>query len=142
MDKIDKNNLARFSISLPHVLLNELDSRMINNHYSSRSELIRDMIREKLVEEQWENEDSSNDFIAVLIIIYDHHQRELNQKMIDIQHNAVVEILCNTHIHINHNNCLENIILKGNKIDIENLSLSIGGLKGVQFYKLIKTASF
>lgn len=139
---MDKNALARFSISLPCNLLDELDKRIINNGYSSRSELIRDMIREKLVDDKWESEDSSSELVAVLTIIYDHHQRGLNQKMIDIQHNSVVSILCNTHIHLNHNNCLENIMIKGKKSDIENLSLSIGGLKGVKFSKLIRTSSF
>ncbi|RAX54751.1 nickel-responsive transcriptional regulator NikR [Helicobacter sp. 16-1353] len=139
---MDKNTLTRFSISLPYDLLDELDKRIINNGYSSRSELIRDMIREKMVDEKWENESDSVELVAVLTIIYDHHQRELNQKIIDIQHNSIVKILCTTHIHLNHNNCLESIMLKGSKSDIENLSLSIGGLKGVKFYKIIKTSSF
>ncbi|WP_029364306.1 ribbon-helix-helix protein, CopG family, partial [Helicobacter pylori] len=88
MDTNNKDDsIIRFSVSLQQNLLDELDNRIIKNGYSSRSELVRDMIREKLVEDNWA-EDNPNDGskIAVLVVIYDHHQRELNQRMIDIQH--------------------------------------------------------
>ncbi|OOP86899.1 nickel responsive regulator, partial [Helicobacter pylori] len=88
MDTPNKDDsIIRFSVSLQQNLLDELDNRIIKNGYSSRSELVRDMIREKLVEDNWA-EDNPNDEskIAVLVVIYDHHQRELNQRMIDIQH--------------------------------------------------------
>ncbi|WP_348235019.1 ribbon-helix-helix protein, CopG family, partial [Salmonella enterica] len=83
-----------FSVSLQQNLLDELDNRIIKNGYSSRSELVRDMIREKLVEDNWA-EDNPNDEskIAVLVVIYDHHQRELNQRMIDIQHASGTHVL-------------------------------------------------
>lgn len=137
----EQDSIIRFSVSLQQNLLDELDSRIIRNGYSSRSELVRDMIREKLVEDNWENQtlDSS---IAVLVIVYDHHQRELNQKMIDVQHHNTAAILCNTHVHIDNHNCLETIILKGSPSEIQKLSLEIGGLKGVKFAKLTKTLSF
>ncbi|PAF53870.1 nickel responsive regulator [Helicobacter sp. 13S00482-2] len=135
----------RFSVSLQENLLNELDTRIIKNGYSSRSELVRDMIREKLVEDSWDAQNNSsceNDYIAVLVIVYDHHQRELNQRMIDIQHNSSVSILCNTHVHIDSCNCLETIILRGSPIQVQKLSLEIGGLRGVKFSKLTKASSF
>ena len=112
-----KQNIIRFSVSLPQNLLDTFDEKLTHKGYSSRSELVRDMIREKLNEEIWSNGDESTQGVAVLTIIYDHHQRELNQRMIDIQHinthNGNVEILCNTHIHLDHHNCLETIILRG-----------------------------
>ncbi|RVZ37835.1 ribbon-helix-helix protein, CopG family, partial [Helicobacter pylori] len=82
MDTPNKDDsIIRFSVSLQQNLLDELDNRIIKNGYSSRSELVRDMIREKLVEDNWA-EDNPNDGskIAVLVVIYDHHQRELNQR--------------------------------------------------------------
>ncbi|NWF66464.1 MAG: nickel-responsive transcriptional regulator NikR [Campylobacterales bacterium] len=130
----------RFSISLPKELLDELDSRFINQGYSSRSEFVRDLIREKMVEDKWD--ENSDDVSGVLTIVYDHHQRELTQKLIDIQHDCDVNILCNTHIHIDHHNCLEVIMMKGNAIKIEKLSCEIGGLKGVKFSKLTKASGF
>lgn len=140
-----EHDTIRFSVSLQQNLLDELDSRIIRNGYSSRSELVRDMIREKLVEDSWNLQTYTSvtgDSIAVLVIVYDHHHRELNQRMIDIQHNSPVSILCNTHIHIDAHNCLETIILKGSPVEIQKLSLEVGGLRGVKFAKLTKTSSF
>lgn len=137
----NKNGLMRFSVSLQKNLLEELDNRLTKQGYASRSEVIRDLIREKIVEEAWQDDDSQ-DRVAVLVIVYDHHQRELNQRMIDIQHRADVKILCNTHIHIDHHNCLETIIFRGSSNDIYQISLEIGGLKGVKFSKLTQTYQF
>lgn len=134
------DNIIRFSVSLPENLLAELDNKIVSQGYSSRSELVRDLIREKMVEEKWEGGDE--EAVGVLTIVYDHHQRELNQKMIDIQHNSHIHILCNTHVHVNHHNCLETIILKGIPKEIEEIALSIGGLKGVKFSKLTRASSF
>ncbi|BCD45232.1 nickel-responsive transcriptional regulator NikR [Helicobacter suis] len=138
--------IIRFSVSLQQNLLDELDNRIIRNGYSSRSELVRDMIRERLVEDSWSKEQTSEVngglTVAVLVIIYDHHQRELNQRMIDIQHESHISILCTTHVHLNANNCLETIILRGKPADIMHLHLEIGGLKGVKFSKLTKASSF
>ncbi|ACO03887.1 MAG TPA: nickel-responsive transcriptional regulator NikR [Persephonella sp.] len=128
----------RFSVSLPEDLLKELDSRVIKKGYSSRSELIRDLIRELIIEEKWDSE--TEEVFGVLTIIYDHHQRDLTRKMIDIQHSKYVNILCSTHVHLDHNNCLETIIIKGKPSEIEKLSIEIGGLKGVKFSKLTKSS--
>lgn len=141
-----KSNIIRFSVSLPQNLLVSLDERLTHKGYSSRSEIVRDMIREKLNEEIWSKSAENTQAVAVLTIIYDHHQRELNQRMIDIQHinthSGNVEILCNTHVHLNHNNCLETIILRGRGSNIEKLSIEIGGLKGVKFSKLTRASRF
>ncbi len=141
-----KASIIRFSVSLPQNLLDKLDERLTHKGYSSRSELVRDMIREKLNEEVWSSGAEDTQGVAVLTIIYDHHQRELNQRIIDIQHtnthNGNVEILCNTHVHLDHHNCLETIILRGKGSNIENLSIGIGGLKGVKFSKLTRASRF
>ncbi len=135
-----KEGVIRFSISLEPSLLKELDKRIINQGYSSRSELVRDMIREKIVQEKWEDEKSINN--AVLVLIYDHHQRELNQKIIDIQHHAKVKILCTTHVHVDEHNCLETIILQGKPKEIRSFTFEIAGLKGVKFNRLTQVSSF
>lgn len=127
----------RFSVSLPGTLLDELDRRVTSRGYPSRSELVRDMIRERLVEDAWE---AGEEVAGVLSIIYDHHQRELAQRLIDIQHNVHVHVLCSTHVHLDHHNCLETIILRGHPPEIERIATEIGGLKGVKFAKLTRTA--
>jgi cobalt/nickel transport system ATP-binding protein len=100
----------RFSVSLPGNLLEELDRRVTSRGYASRSELVRDMIRERLVEDAWQ---AGDEVAGVLVIIFDHHQRELAQKLIDVQHRQEVHVLCSTHVHLDHDNCLETIILQG-----------------------------
>lgn len=133
-----KEKIVRFCVSLPVDLLEELDKKIIEKGYSSRSELVRDLIRELLVEYKWRGEE---EVIGVLTIIYNHHQKGLNGRMLEIQHNHYVKVLCSTHVHLDHHNCLENIVLRGNPEEIESLSIKIGGLKGVKFAKLTKTAS-
>ncbi len=132
--------IIRFSISLPEELLESLDHQIINQGYVSRSEFVRDLIREQLIEDRWNS--SEETVIGVLTLIYDHHQRELLQRMTDAQHNTDAQILCNTHVHIDHHNCLETIMIKGTPTQVEEVASKIGGLKGINFSKLTKTASF
>lgn len=134
----DSKELARVTVSLPEGLLNELDQRFIAQGYASRSELVRDMIREKLVEERWlaENEE----VFGVLTISYDHHQRGLTEKINRIQHHSYINILCTTHVHLDHNHCLETIIARGKPGEIEQLVTKIGGMRGVRFSKLTRAS--
>ena len=128
----------RFSVSLPKPLLAELDQRVVKKGYASRSELVRDLIRERIVEETWERGDE--EVVGVLTIIYDHHQRELTQQILDVQHQQYVHVVASTHIHMDHHNCLETIIIRGRPTDIERLSLEIGGLRGVRFAELTRAS--
>jgi len=126
----------RFTVSLPKGLLDELDSRIVQRGYHSRSELVRDLIRGQLVKESWENE--QGEVHGVLTICYDHHQRDLKDRLHRIQHDRFVHILCTTHVHLDHDNCLETIILRGSPAEIEKMSLQIAGLRGVVFSGLTR----
>ncbi|TDA68970.1 nickel-responsive transcriptional regulator NikR [Sulfuricurvum sp. IAE1] len=132
--------IIRFSVSLPEELLISLDNQIINQGYVSRSEFIRDLIREQIVEDRWNSEEGV--IIGVLTLIYDHHQRDLLQKMTDIQHDTDAQVLCNTHVHIDHHNCLETVMIKGTARQVEELAGKISGLKGINFSKLTKTTTF
>lgn len=136
MNKEDR--IIRFSISLPEQLLSELDKMIYARNYASRSEFTRDLIREKIVKDSWSHE--NEELIGVLTIIYDHHQGELMSRKMNIEHDANVNIICTNHIHVDHHNCLENMVLKGFANDIEKFSDSIAGLKGVKFSKLVRAA--
>lgn len=128
----------RFTVSLPAPLMDELDRRIVSQGYHSRSELVRDLIRDRLAGETWE---SGNDEVhGVLTICYDHHRRELKDRLHSIQHDHYVHILCNTHVHLDHDNCLETIILRGSPAEIEGMALGIAGLKGVTFSELTRAA--
>lgn len=129
----------RFSVSLPESLLKELNEKMIKKGYASRSEFVRDLIRKELVEEKWES--TNQEVFGVLIIIYDHHKRELLDRLTEIQHDAPLNIICAAHIHIDHHNCLETITLKGIPEKIESIAIKIGGLNGIKFSKLTHVAT-
>lgn len=133
MDKI-----IRFSVSLPEKLLEELDKKVDEQGYASRSEFTRDLIREKMVKDDWTNE--NGDVIGVLTMIYTHHQNELVQKVLEIQHDANIHIMCNTHVHVNHENCLETIMVSGKVKDVKEFSQKMAGLKGVKFCKLVEAS--
>lgn len=128
----------RFSVSLPKPLLDELDRRVIGKGYASRSELVRDLIRERIVEDTWERGDE--EVAGVLTIVYDHHQRELTQHILEIQHRQYVHVVATTHVHMDHQNCLETIILRGIPAEIERIGHELGGLRGVRFAELTRAS--
>ncbi|EJP74549.1 MULTISPECIES: nickel-responsive transcriptional regulator NikR [Campylobacter] len=132
------DNIIRFSVSLPSQLLDELDKKVGEQGYASRSEFTRDLIREKIVNDSWK--DAKEELIGVLTLIYVHHQNDLINKMMDIEHDADVTIICTNHVHVDHHNCLETITLRGEAAKIEHFSDRIAGLKGVKFAKLTKAA--
>ncbi|MBK7703464.1 MAG: nickel-responsive transcriptional regulator NikR [bacterium] len=128
----------RFSVSLPATLLAELDRRIVGRGYDSRSEFVRDLIRARLVEEAWAG--AGSEVHGVLTIVYDHHRRGLTDKLHQVQHHRFVHILCTQHVHLDHDHCLEVIVLRGTPGEIERMALEIGGLKGVSFAELARTA--
>ena len=132
------DKLVRFSITISKELLEYIDKNLINKGYSSRSEFIRDLVRETIVNDRWS--EGKDEVVGVLTVIYDHHKRELTQKMIDLQHSKYINIICTTHVHLDHHNCLETIIISGKPSEIESISVKISGLKGVKFAKLTKTS--
>ncbi len=129
----------RFTVSLPASLLAELDRRLVDRGYASRSELVRDLIREKMIEDRWA--EGRRRVHGVLTICYDHHQRELADRLIEIQHAEHTHVLCATHGHLDHHNCLETIVLCGRPAEIESIALRIAGLKGVQFARLTRAGA-
>lgn len=131
-------DIIRFSVSLPKQLLVELDNKVSTQGYASRSEFTRDLIRDKIVRDSWDSGEAG--LIGVLSIIYDHHQSELLNKMLKLQHEAEVEVSCSMHVHMDHHNCLEIIVLRGDASYIRSFSDKIAGLKGVKFAELTRAA--
>jgi CopG family nickel-responsive transcriptional regulator len=131
--------IRRFGVSLETTLLKKFDPLIKKLGYKSRSEAIRDLIRERLVAEEW----SVGDFktIGVLSLVYNHHMRELSEALNKIQHKNLDLIISVTHIHVDHHNCLEVIILKGNNNQIKEVSDELLSTKGVKHGKLIMTTT-
>ncbi|OIO56578.1 MAG: nickel-responsive transcriptional regulator NikR [Alphaproteobacteria bacterium CG_4_10_14_0_2_um_filter_63_37] len=130
------DDLTRFSVSLPNALLEELDRKVAQTGYASRSEYIRDLLREQLVEESWE--EGKGQVFGVLTIVYDHHQPGLATRIMDVQHHHHAGVRCTTHLHIDHDHCLEAIILEGPPEEVEGMAASLKGLKGVRLARLTR----
>ncbi|MGC9110130.1 MAG: nickel-responsive transcriptional regulator NikR [Caldimicrobium sp.] len=129
--------LARFGVSIPKQLLEAFDAYLEKKHYANRSEAIRDLIRQKLVEEEWK--ESQEEVAGVITYLYDHHKRELVEKLLDLQHNYYERIITTQHLHVDHERCLEIVLVKGKANEIKELADRIQALKGVLHVNLALT---
>jgi CopG family nickel-responsive transcriptional regulator len=132
MSKMSK--IERIGVSLEKELLPVFDRLIAAEGYTTRSKAICDLIRERLSRKQLSN--SSAYAVAGVFLIYDHHETKLPQKLVDVQHNHLLEVIASTHIHLDHHNCLEVIILKGKAKDIEKLGNNIASFKGVKLSRI------
>jgi CopG family transcriptional regulator, nickel-responsive regulator len=132
-------NIERIGVSLEKNLLGEFDKLISETGYNNRSEAVRDLIRESLSRDKLANPESHA--VAGVFLIYDHHETMLTQKLVEIQHNHLLKVIASTHVHLDHHNCLEVIILKGQVREIEKLGNSIASLKGVKLSRINMMAS-
>ena len=121
--------LKRFTISLDEKLLEKFDDAIKQQKYENRSEAIRDLIRSSFVEEEWQ---ADKDVVGVISMIYDHHQPKLQEKVTEIQHDYHHQIVSATHIHMDHHNCLEVVIVKGKAGSVNELTDRLRSLRGVR----------
>jgi CopG family nickel-responsive transcriptional regulator len=133
------NEIIRFGVSIDKTLLKRFDKNINKKGYKNRSEAIRDLIRNNLINEM--SNDLKVESLATLTILYDHHIGKVTDELLEIQHIHTDEILVSSHIHIDHNNCLEVIVLKGLTINIIDLSNKIKALKGIKHGELVITNS-
>ena len=136
-------SLSRFGVSMPVELLREFDRLSSKRGYGNRSEAVRDMVRQWLVEEEWEalSEDEDEECVAVVVIVYDHERSELSQKLTHVQHDNVGVVVTSLHLHMDHHHCLEVILLRGPARDVSSLGESLIATRGVLFGKLVKATS-
>ena len=131
--------ITRFGVSIEPNLLKKFDQLNKREGYNNRSEAIRDLIRKSLISEKTKNLEEET--IGTLTIIYDHHVGSLTDRLLDLQHDHTKEILVTTHVHIDHHNCLEVIVLKGKHGNIKKLADNIKALKGIKNGELVTTNS-
>lgn len=131
------NKLLRFGVSIESELLSQFDKLIKKEGYSSRSEAIRDLIRNSIVSESWEV--GSSEVIGTITIIYDHTLSGLSDTITNIEHNFHKLIISTTHVHFDEKNCLEVVILKGDAKEIKELYEKLLILKGVKQSKLSAT---
>ncbi len=124
----------RFGVSLDSELLDKFDKLCGEKSYQTRSEAIRDLIRNMLVEKEWD--ETEGEMAGTLSLVYDHHQSGLSQRLTELQHDAHHLIMSTLHVHLDHDNCLEVLVLKGNGKDIKELAHRLISTKGVKHGKL------
>ena len=123
------SQLARFGVSLDEELLQGFDRLIHERGYRNRSEALRDLIRDELVRGQWH----TSDVVAgTITMVYDHHTRGLATRLNDIQHECLDAVVSTQHIHLDHHNCLEVIVVKGNPSVIQQLAYQLKAVRGVK----------
>lgn len=123
------SELVRFGVSLEKKLLDKFDSFIRERNYTNRSEALRDMIRQELIKKEWVE---GEDVAGAITLIYDHHRKDLLGRITDIQHNYQQVIISTQHIHLDHDNCLEIVAVRGNPAEVQRLADMLKSIKGVK----------
>lgn len=129
----------RFGVSIDERLLERFDELISKKGYVNRSEAVRDLIRNNLVSEQWESDDT--DTVGTVTLVYDHHTRELSDKLNEHQHSHHENIVSAMHVHLDAHHCLEVVVVKGKPAVIKRISDELIGTKGVKHGKLVTTTA-
>jgi CopG family nickel-responsive transcriptional regulator len=131
--------LSRIGVAIDSDLLDKFDRHIAGRGYTNRSEAFRDLIRDELVQKAWQA--PNRDVVGTVTLVYDHHVRMLNEKLTDIQHGAYHNILSTLHVHLDHDNCLEVIVVKGKAKDVQRIADSLITMKGVKHGQLTLTST-
>jgi CopG family transcriptional regulator, nickel-responsive regulator len=130
--------LVRFGVSLDHHLLDDFDKLIAQKKYTNRSEALRDLIRDNLVDQQW---DVNKETVGTITFVYDHHVHALTEKLTDLQHRFHRLVLSGMHVHLDHDHCLEVLVVKGKGSDIKRIADALISTKGVKHGKLTTTTT-
>jgi CopG family nickel-responsive transcriptional regulator len=129
------SDLVRFSVSLEADLLEQFDEYIEQQKFATRSEAVRQLLRETLTTHGWAED--AGDAVATLTIVYDHHRTSLMEKLIDLQHRHAELVVSTMHIHLDHDHCLEVIALRGRAGALQQMAAELKGLKGIHQGKLV-----
>jgi CopG family nickel-responsive transcriptional regulator len=123
------SDLVRISVSLEPDLAQQLEQLVRASRYTNRSEFVRDLVRQRLVEQEWAA--ARRTVIATITLVYNHHTRELSDRLVDIQHRHAAHILAATHVHLSHEMCAEMIMVRGKPALIRQLADELRQQRGV-----------
>ncbi|HTP85591.1 MAG TPA: nickel-responsive transcriptional regulator NikR [Bryobacteraceae bacterium] len=126
--------LSRIGVAIDSELLEKFDQLIAGRGYTNRSEAFRDLIRDELVEEAWTDPDS--EVVGTVTLVYDHHVRLLNEKLTGFQHSHYHNILSTLHVHLDHDNCLEVLIVRGKAAHVKKIADGLLSTKGVKHGRL------
>lgn len=131
--------ITRFGVSIPQDLVRAFDGRIRCKGYRTRSEAIRDIMREYLVSGEWES--GHTPVVGTITIVYDHDTRELSHALTELQHQFCDSIACTTHVHLDEHNCLEVIVVKGRGDQVRAIADQLISTRGVKHGKLVCTTT-
>lgn len=123
------SEIVRFGVSLEQKLLDRFDRLIRKKNYTNRSEALRDLIRQELVKKDWEE---GGEVAGAITYVYDHHKKDLLNRIVDLQHDYQKVIMSTQHIHLDHDNCLEIVAVKGRSKDVQKLADQIKAIRGVK----------
>jgi CopG family nickel-responsive transcriptional regulator len=130
--------VSRFGVSMEEELLGLFDRYIEAGGYRNRSEALRDLIRDAFVRQEWKK---NKRVAGAILLCFDHHKRDLVDKLLNIQHDYQEHIISTQHVHLDHDNCLEIIVIKGRALVIQKLYGSLKSLKGVKHVALSTTTT-
>lgn len=131
--------LSRIGVAIDSELLEKFDRLIEQRGYTNRSEAFRDLIRDALVEQRWERPGSR--VVGTVTLVYDHHVRLLSEKLTEIQHESFEQILSTLHVHLDHDHCLEVLIVRGKAADVKRIADALISAKGVKHGRLTITST-
>ena len=133
------SELSRIGVAIDADLLEKFDHLIASRGYSNRSEAFRDLIRDELVERAWEQPNSN--VVGTVTLVYDHHVRLLNEKLTDMQHTHFHNVLSTLHVHLDHDNCLEVLVVRGKASEVKKIADALISTKGVKHGRLTITST-
>ncbi len=129
--------IERIGVSLEADLLKQFDRVIEQKGYVNRSEAIRDLIRDMLVQREWSESSGSEERVAVAALVYDHDSSSLAQKLAHIQHENHKAVVSALHVHMDEHNCLEVLVLRGRAREVVRMGEGLVSTKGVKYGKLL-----
>ena len=123
------SKITRISVSITEEILEKFDDLCKRRGFPTRSEAVKNLICSAFVEQEWECDETVT---AVITIVYDHHKNPIAQKIIESQHRYNEIVICSQHTHLDHGNCLENIIVQGKVEDVRQLHKLLSSIKGMK----------
>ncbi len=130
--------VKRFGVSLEEDLLNDLDRLVQQQNFPNRSQAIRYLIKKNLVENEWQG---NEEVAGAIVLVYDHHKPNLQNRSTEVQHDFHHLILSVQHVHLNHDNCLETITVKGKAKELIDLSNKLIAMKGIKHGQLVMSTA-
>jgi CopG family nickel-responsive transcriptional regulator len=131
--------LKRFGVSIPADLVDAFDRLIEGKGYRTRSEAIRDLMRDVLVESEWES--NAGEVVGTVTIVYNHEVREIARVLTQLQHQYLDAIVCTTHVHLDEHNCMEVLVVRGSAAEVQAIADKLISTRGVKHGKLVCTTT-